>query len=199
MKMEPEQLAQLSIGLAAISLLTAFFLYRRNDSIEIDNEVVADITGQIQRGAMAFLGAEYRYLAIFVGIVALLLLGGGEMNDSLGWETAAAFLFGALASVLAGYSGMRSATSANGRTAMAAKNGGQAEALEVSYNGGAVMGLAVGGLGLLGVSAMYLWLGPYGSIHPSMQFHTLLVLAWVHLALLFSLVLVEESIPKPQM
>ncbi len=163
MKMEPEQLAQLGIGLAALGLVTAFFLYRRNDSIVIDNEVVADITGQIQRGAMAFLGAEYRYLAIFVGIVALLLLGGGEMNDALGWETAAAFLFGALASVLAGYSGMRSATSANGRTAMAAKNGGQAEALEVSYNGGAVMGLAVGGLGLLGVSAMYLWLGPYGS------------------------------------
>lgn len=162
-EMEPEQLAQIGIVLAAFGLLTAFVLYRRNDSIVIDNEVVADITGQIQRGAMAFLGAEYRYLAIFVSIVALLLLGGGEMNDALGWETAAAFLFGALASVLAGYSGMRSATSANGRTAMAAKNGGQAEALEVSYNGGAVMGLAVGGLGLLGVSAMYLWLGPYGS------------------------------------
>ena len=161
--MEPEQLAQIGIALAAFGLLTAFFLYRRNDSIVIDNEVVADITGQIQRGAMAFLGAEYRYLAIFVGIVALLLLGGGEMNDALGWQTAAAFLFGALASVLAGYSGMRSATSANGRTAMAAKNGGQAEALEVSYNGGAVMGLAVGGLGLLGVSGMYLWLGPYGA------------------------------------
>ena len=161
--MEPEQLAQIGIALAVFGLLTAFLLYRRNDSIVIDNEVVADITGQIQRGAMAFLGAEYRYLAIFVSIVALLLLGGGEMNDALGWETAAAFLFGALASVLAGYSGMRSATSANGRTAMAAKNGGQAEALEVSYNGGAVMGLAVGGLGLLGVSAMYLWLGPYGS------------------------------------
>ena len=60
MKMEPEQLAQLGIGLATIGLLTAFFLYRRNDSIVIDNEVVADITGQIQRGAMAFLGAEYR-------------------------------------------------------------------------------------------------------------------------------------------
>ena len=81
------------------------------------------------------------------------------MKCDLGMETAIAFLIGAFTSVMAGYSGMRSATSANGRTAMAAKNGGQSEALLVSFNGGAVMGLAVGGLGLLGVSSMYLWLG----------------------------------------
>ena len=70
-----------------------------------------------------------------------------------------AFVFGAIASVAAGFSGMRAATSANGRTAMAAKNGGQPAALEVSYNGGAVMGLSVGGLGLLGISLIAFWLG----------------------------------------
>jgi len=155
----PEQLAQLGVGLAVFGLIAAFVLYRRNDSIEIDNETVSDITNQIQNGAMAFLYAEYRYLAVFVLVVAGLLLGGGQMNDDLGMETAVAFLLGAFTSVMAGYSGMRSATSANGRTAMAAKNGGQPAALLVSFNGGAVMGLAVGGLGLLGVSSMYLWLG----------------------------------------
>jgi K(+)-stimulated pyrophosphate-energized sodium pump len=155
----PEQLAQLGVGLAVFGLIAAFILYRRNDSIEIDNETVSDITNQIQNGAMAFLYAEYRYLAVFVLVVAGLLLGGGQMNDDLGMETAVAFLLGAFTSVMAGYSGMRSATSANGRTAMAAKNGGQPAALLVSFNGGAVMGLAVGGLGLLGVSSMYLWLG----------------------------------------
>ncbi|RZD49001.1 MAG: sodium-translocating pyrophosphatase, partial [Methanobacteriota archaeon] len=74
-------------------------------------------------------------------------------------ETAIAFLAGAAASVVAGFSGMRAATSANGRTAMAAAEGGQSAALAVSYNGGAVMGLSVGGLGLLGISVMAMWLG----------------------------------------
>ena len=115
----PEQLAQLGVGLAVFGLATAFFLYRRNDSIEIDNETVSDITNQIQNGAMAFLYAEYRYLAVFVLVVAGLLLGGGQINNDLGMETAVAFLLGAFTSVMAGYSGMRSATSANGRTAMA--------------------------------------------------------------------------------
>ena len=155
----PEELAQIGVGLAVFGLITAFVLYRRNDSIVIDNETVSDITNQIQKGAMAFLYAEYKYLSVFVLVVAGLLMAGGQINDDLGMETAIAFLLGALTSVMAGYSGMRSATSANGRTAMAAKNGGQSEALLVSFNGGAVMGLAVGGLGLLGVSSMYLWLG----------------------------------------
>ncbi len=104
---------------------------------------------------MAFLGAEYRYLSVFVVVVAALLY---YIND-FEYETPAAFLAGALCSVAAGYSGMRAATSANGRTAMAASSGGQPEALEVSYNGGAVMGLSVGGLGLLGISLMAYWLG----------------------------------------
>ena len=66
-----------------------------------------------------------------------------------------AFIIGAICSVAAGFSGMRSATSANGRTAQAAADGGQSAALTTSYNGGAVMGLAVGGLGLAGISLMY--------------------------------------------
>ena len=148
-----ENIPLLSVGIAAIGLLIAFMLYKRINRIKINNPTVADITKQIQDGAMAFLKAEYRYLSVFIVVVAALLL----WNN--GQQTALAFLAGATASVIAGFSGMRAATSANGRTAMAAAESGQAKALEVSYNGGAVMGLSVGGLGLLGISLMAMWLG----------------------------------------
>ena len=102
------------------------YLYNQVTKVKIDNEVVADITDEIQKGAMAFLFAEYRILTIFVVVVGAVL---AYLNDV---DTAIAFFAGAIASVLAGFSGMRSATSANGRTAMAAKNDGQAGALAVS-------------------------------------------------------------------
>ncbi len=155
--LENVELGYIAIATAVVGLVVAFWLYKQVNSIKIENETVARITGEIQDGAMAFLKAEYKYLAIFIAVVAAALAAGGSLG--LGWQTAVAFLIGAGASVAAGFSGMRAATSANGRTAMAAKNGGQPEALETSYNGGAVMGLAVGGLGLLGVSVMYVWLG----------------------------------------
>ena len=136
-----------------LGLVIAFGLYMKVNKVKIDNKVVADITEEIQDGAMAFLQAEYRILGIFVVAVGALLF---VLNDV---ETALAFFAGALASVAAGFSGMRAATSANGRTAMAAKEGGQSAALAVSYNGGAVMGLSVGGLGLLGISLVAFWLG----------------------------------------
>ena len=136
-----------------VGLVIAFMLYMRVNSVKIDNKVVADITEEIQDGAMAFLKAEYRILGLFVAAVGVLLF---VLNDV---ETTIAFFAGALTSVAAGFSGMRAATSANGRTAMAAKSGGQPAALAVSYNGGAVMGLSVGGLGLLGISLIAWWLG----------------------------------------
>ncbi len=148
-----ENIPLIAAAAGVLGLLIAFVLYNRVNSVEIDNEVVADITQEIQDGAMAFLKAEYRVLSIFVIVVGVLL---AWLNDI---ETAVAFLAGAAASVGAGFSGMRAATSANGRTAMAAKNEGQAGALAVSYNGGAVMGLSVGGLGLLGISLIAYWLG----------------------------------------
>ena len=148
-----ENIPLIAAGSGVLGLLIAFVLYQRVNSVEIDNEVVGDITQEIQDGAMAFLKAEYRVLSVFVVIVGALL---AWLNDL---ETAIAFFAGALASVGAGFSGMRAATSANGRTAMAAKNDGQAGALAVSYNGGAVMGLSVGGLGLLGISLIAFWLG----------------------------------------
>ena len=148
-----ENIPLIAAGAGVLGLLIAFVLYKKVNSVEIDNEVVADITQEIQEGAMAFLKAEYRVLSIFVIVVGAVL---AWLNDI---ETAIAFFAGAVASVGAGFSGMRAATSANGRTAMAAKNDGPAGALEVSYNGGAVMGLSVGGLGLLGISIIAYWLG----------------------------------------
>jgi len=147
-------------GAAVVGLVVALFLYKKNDSMEIEDKRVAEITQEIQDGAMAFLFAEYRILAGFVVVVAGLLYW-----DSGDIYTPGAFLAGAAASVLAGFSGMRAATSANGRTAMAAKSGGQPAALAVSYNGGAVMGLSVGGLGLLGISLVAYWLGTGESNH----------------------------------
>ena len=147
-----ENIPLIAAAMGVLGLLIAFMLYKKVNSVEIDNEVVADITQEIQDGAMAFLKAEYRVLSIFVVVVGVLL---AWLND---FETAIAFFAGAVASVAAGFSGMRAATSANGRTAMAAKNDGQAGALAVSYNGGAVMGLSVGVLGLLGISLIAFWL-----------------------------------------
>ena len=148
-----ENIALISAGAAVAGLVIAFVLYQQVNKVKIDNDVVADITSEIRKGAMAFLFAEYRVLAIFCVAVGALLF---WLNDL---ETAIAFFLGALASVGAGFSGMNAATAANGRTAMAAKAEGQAGALAVSYNGGAVMGLSVGGLGLLGISLVAFWLG----------------------------------------
>ena len=155
----------MAAGAALVGLIVAFVLYKKNDSIEIEDKKVAEITQEIQDGAMAFLWAEYKILSIFVVIVAGLLYA-----DTGAIYTPAAFLAGAVASVLAGFSGMRAATSANGRTAMAAKSGGQPAALAVSYNGGAVMGLSVGGLGLLGISLIAYWLSSGDNIESAAGF-----------------------------
>ena len=149
-------IALIAVIVSLVGLAIAALLYKKVTSVEIDDPTVADITQQIQDGAMAFLKAEYRYLAIFVGVVAVLLY---FVTETDGHLTALAFLGGALASVLAGFSGMKAATAANGRTAMAAQKEGQAGALAVSYNGGAVMGLSVGGLGLLGISLVAFFFG----------------------------------------
>ena len=154
-----ENIPMIAAGAGLVGLAIAFMLYQQVIKVKIDNEKVAGITQEIQDGAMAFLFAEYKVLSIFVVVVGLALT---QLNDI---ETAMAFFAGAIASVIAGFSGMRAATSANGRTTMAAKNDGKAGALAVSYNGGAVMGLSVGGLGLLGISlvAFFLDAGSSGS------------------------------------
>ena len=142
-----------------IGLGIAFLLYNQLKGKKVENEKVANIGAQIQSGAMAFLNAEYRVLVVFVAVVAGLLYAGGFASENLGLPTALAFLMGAFTSALAGNIGMRAATTANTRTAMAAHEEGQSAALQVAYNGGAVMGLCVGGLGLLGISVVFILFG----------------------------------------
>jgi K(+)-stimulated pyrophosphate-energized sodium pump len=116
---------------------------------------MAKIAEHIQKGAMAFLKAEYKVLAIFVVAVAALLAfkGASEANSSP--LVAVSFVVGAICSGLAGYLGMKVATKANVRTTNAARTS-LGKALEVAFGGGSVMGMGVVGLGVLGLSGLFL-------------------------------------------
>jgi K(+)-stimulated pyrophosphate-energized sodium pump len=121
------------------------------------NETMAKISVLVQQGAKAFLYREYRYVFTFVVIIALFLIGVGLVDQSLGlnWKTAIAFIAGAVASTCAGFLGMTIATRSNARTAAAAESGGVKAALDVAVSGGAVMGMGVVGIALLGLIIVY--------------------------------------------
>ena len=131
------------IGL--LGLLCALLLFIMVGKRSPGNERMREISELIHRGAMAFLYREYRILGVFVVIVAALLAW------KLSVETAICFISGAIFSVVAGFVGMKAATKANSRTSEAARAEGTGAALLVAFGGGSVMGLAVAGLGLLGV------------------------------------------------
>lgn len=114
-----------------------------------------DISKAIKEGALAFLGAEYRLLLVFVLIASGALYAISHFVDTTSWMIIPAFIIGAVFSALAGNIGMRIATEANARTAEAAKNS-LPQALKVSFGGGTVMGLGVAGLAVLGLSLL-LW------------------------------------------
>lgn len=119
------------------------------------NERMKEISGHIADGAMAFLNAEYKILTYFVIIVAILLGVMGMSNENSHWSIGVAFVIGAVFSALAGYIGMKIATKANVRTAEAARTS-LSKALKVSFTGGAVMGMGVAGLAVLGLGALFL-------------------------------------------
>ena len=135
--------------LGVIGLLFAGVLYSYVVKQDAGNDKMKEISDAIHSGAMAFLKREYRILAIFVVVVFALLY------SLLGEQTAYAFLGGALCSVLAGYFGMVAATRANVRTSAAANQSGQAKALSVAFSGGAVMGMSVAALGLIGIGILF--------------------------------------------
>jgi K(+)-stimulated pyrophosphate-energized sodium pump len=114
-----------------------------------------EISTYIAEGAMAFLKAEWKILAYFVVIVALLLGFMATKNAESHWSIAVSFIIGAVFSATAGYIGMKVATKANVRTAQAAKTS-LAQALKVSFTGGSVMGLGVSGLAVLGLGGLFL-------------------------------------------
>lgn len=149
-----EVLLKLVPAFGIVALLFAAMLAAKVNRQDAGTDRMKEIAGSISEGAKAFLTAEYKILIIFVAVL-FVLIGVGIGN----WITAGCFVLGALFSTLAGYFGMTVATRANVRTANAAKESGMNKALSIAFSGGAVMGMCVAGLGVLGVSAIYIITG----------------------------------------
>ena len=148
-----DQLAFAAPVLACFALLFAFYLISKVSKQDAGTDRMKEIAAFIHEGARAFLMAEYKILVYFI-VILFVLIGLG-----IGWVTAVCFIVGALFSTAAGYIGMNVATTANVRTAAAAKDKGMNGALSVAFSGGAVMGMCVVGFGLLGASVIYLVTG----------------------------------------
>ncbi len=146
-----KELVWLAPAAGVAALLFALILASGIRKQDPGNERMREIAGAIKEGAQAFLRAEYKILVFFVAIL-FVVIGIGIGN----WITAVCFLVGAAFSTMAGYIGMQVATDANVRTANGAREGGMGKALGIAYKGGAVMGMCVVGLGLLGASVIYL-------------------------------------------
>jgi len=138
-----------------IGLLYTFLKFNWVSNQDAGSDRMKEISNYIAEGAMAFLKAEWRILGYFVAIVAVLLAVMAKANPNSHWSIAIAFIFGAVASATAGYVGMRIATKANVRTAHAARTS-LSKALDVSFTGGAVMGLGVAGLAVLGLGSLFI-------------------------------------------
>lgn len=140
--------------LGVLSLIIAWLIYGYVKKQPNGTPLMQELEEMIHDGAMAFLKKEYSILIIFIAVVFIVL--GLLLGE---WRTSVAFVTGAFCSMLAGFSGMSAATKGNSRTAEAATKFGQAKALNVSYFSGSVMGLAVAGLGLIGLG---FWFWVYG-------------------------------------
>jgi K(+)-stimulated pyrophosphate-energized sodium pump len=145
--------AVLPISLGILGLVAAFLVYARILQTPAGEGRVKDIADEIHLGAMVFMASEYKRLAVFCVICIVALYA------SLGGDTAIAFTLGALCSGTAGYIGMYTATKANVRTAVAANTKGAAEALNVAFFGGSIMGLTVASMGLFGIGLLYHFMG----------------------------------------
>ena len=145
--------------LGLVGMLAAFFVYTLVMKYPDGEDKVKKIGDQIHSGALAFMKTEYKYLLVFIAVLAVLSL------IFLGPETAIAVVVGASCSSLAGFIGMYAATKANVRTATAAQQDGAAAALSVSFYGGSVMGLCVASLGLIGLGGLYYFYAANGASH----------------------------------
>ena len=139
--------------LGIVALLFAFVLAGKVNKMDEGTDRMQEIAASIREGARAFLSAEYKILVIFAAVLFILI------GFGVSWPTAICFVVGAIFSTLAGFFGMTVATNANVRTANAARTGGMNKALSIAFSGGAVMGMCVVGLGLLGVGAIYVLTG----------------------------------------
>ena len=140
--------------LGCAGLVAALLLYLTVLRYPSGEGRIGEIALAIHQGAMAFIRREYSILFVFAALVTLAI----GFSD-LGWQTAGAFVVGALASASAGYIGMYTATRANVRTTVAAHASGTNAALTVAFFGGSIMGLTVAAMGLLGLGSLYLLFG----------------------------------------
>jgi len=138
-----------AIGLGIAGLMARYVLKQDQGS-----DKIREISAAIKEGALAFLGREYRILTIFIIIVAVVL----GVVPLLGWWMSLVFVLGAVASALAGFIGMNIAIRANSRTAAAVQKSLN-DGLKVSFRGGAVMGMCVVGIGIIGLSILYFTFG----------------------------------------
>ena len=147
-----DKLAYVAPIVGACALVVALILAKWITGQSTGNARMTEISGYIHEGAMAFLGREYRTMIIVVAVLTVVL------GFGINWVTAILYVCGSAFSVLAGYFGMQVATRGNVRTAAAAESGGMNKALKVAFRSGAVMGLCVVGLGILGVGLAFLLL-----------------------------------------
>jgi K(+)-stimulated pyrophosphate-energized sodium pump len=155
-----------ALSSAIVAILYSLIVGRSISKKDAGDEKVKEITKAIHEGAMTFLNKEYKVLIIFVVVIAVLLgIGMG------GWKAALAFITGSVFSALAGNIGMRIATKANARTAVACKEGIN-PGLKIAFSSGSVMGLGVVGFGLLGITLMYLMAGGFNNtgIDPNIMY-----------------------------
>ena len=144
----------LIIGAGMLAMLYSFWKTGWINKQDQGTEKMERIGSNIADGAMSFLKAEYRVLAVFIVVVAVLLGFANVGNSESSALIALSFITGALTSGLAGFLGMRVATKANNRTTHAARTG-LAPALKVAFAGGSVMGLSVVGLGIIGLGTLF--------------------------------------------
>lgn len=142
-------------AMGVLGLLYTLWKFNWVSKQDAGNDRMKEISNYIAEGAMAFLKAEWKVLGYFVVIVGILLAVMAGANPHSHWSIALAFILGAVLSATAGYIGMKAATKANVRTAQAARTS-LAKALNVSFTGGAVMGVGVAGLAVLGLGGLYI-------------------------------------------
>jgi len=166
-------------AMGIIGLIYTFVKFNWVSKQDAGTPRMKEISNYIAEGAMAFLKAEWKVLGYFVAIVSILLAFMAQANKNSHWSIAVAFIIGAVLSALAGYIGMRAATKANVRTAEAARTS-LSKALNVSFTGGAVMGVGVAGLAVLGLGGLYIVLkhffAPTASIDSEEMVRTIEVL-----------------------